>query len=139
MRPTLRRSAISSRRLPSSTMLEIRCKSDIRVTKGHLDGSGERRPSINLISEKADYYRHRQVQHMAYKSNKEARAEYLENEARNRERNKRYRENRAGKSGGNSKLILVIVGLLLIWLAVHQKSKAPANSGIRAYPAVARP
>jgi hypothetical protein len=50
---------------------------------------------------------------MAYKSNRQARAEYLENEARNRERNARDYAHRKSR-GGSRKIALAILALILI-------------------------
>ena len=66
---------------------------------------------------------------MAYKSNKQARAEYLANESKNRERNRRAYERRKerGGGGGIGKVVvfLVIAFFVVQYLNNHRGSRQP--------------
>ena len=70
---------------------------------------------------------------MAYKSNKQALAEYLENKARNSERNRRNYERRTARAGKRSKLgkvLLLTIGLfLLIQYFKHRPTPAQTQTG----------
>ncbi len=75
---------------------------------------------------------------MAYKSNKQARAEYLENEARNRERNAIAYERRKARRGRSPRAIMLLA-LVLILIAWYLSHRTPRLSPSNAYPAAYRP
>lgn len=67
---------------------------------------------------------------MAYKSNKQARAEYLLNEAKNREINRRNYERRKAKGRSTSSFGKVILLVLVLFLLVQLLSRR-SHSGSR--------
>jgi hypothetical protein len=74
---------------------------------------------------------------MAYKSNKQARAEYLANESKNREANRRRNERKQGPSsdGGRSgnlgkAIFLVLLVFLFIQYINHRSTSTPVQKGV---------
>jgi len=52
---------------------------------------------------------------VAYKSNKQARAEYRENEQRNRERNQKTYQRQKEKKSWNAVVIFALIVLIILW------------------------
>ena len=78
---------------------------------------------------------------MAYKSNKQARAEYVANENKNRGRNRgayERRKERASSGGGLGKAILLIVALVLIVQYMNQRRSTPQKAVMVSQPVHAR-
>jgi hypothetical protein len=60
----------------------------------------------------------------SYKSNRQARAEYLANEQLNRERNKRSYERRKAKSSNGTVIILLLLLVLAFYLVNQRRAGA---------------
>ena len=74
---------------------------------------------------------------MVYKSNKQARAEYVANENKNRERNRRAyerRKERASSGGGLGKATLLIVALVVTVQYMNQRRSTPQKAVIVSQP-----
>ena len=71
---------------------------------------------------------------MAYKSNKKARAEYLENEAKNRRAYERRKEREAGSGGGGGVgkvvLFLIVAFVVVQYLNNHKANQSPRVTAV---------